>query len=196
MSQSNGQEPAGQGRARADIGFAEALDGFDPADWAPAAPPKLAAETAQASAAATGFVSRQPAPAAPSPAAPRPAASSPAAPSPAGSLPAPAAARRVPLFAAPPPSAVSPEAVAERLLARRRRTGRNVQFNLKARPETIDAYCALADAMGWGLGETLEYAVALLQREYGTPRSPADRVPTVPECCYAASSSEQCGAWR
>lgn len=51
---------------------------------------------------------------------------------------------------------------------RRRRTGRNAQFNLKARPETIQSFCAVADARGWGLGETLEHAVALLQREYGT----------------------------
>lgn len=51
---------------------------------------------------------------------------------------------------------------------RRRRTGRNAQFNLKARPDTIQSFCAVADAKGWGLGETLEYAVALLQREYGT----------------------------
>ena len=50
---------------------------------------------------------------------------------------------------------------------RRRRTGRNAQFNLKAKPETIAAYCAIADANGWGLGETLEYAVALLERDYG-----------------------------
>ena len=49
---------------------------------------------------------------------------------------------------------------------RRRRTGRNAQFNLKARPETIAAYCALADRMGWGLGETLEKAVELLQERY------------------------------
>lgn len=51
---------------------------------------------------------------------------------------------------------------------RRRRTGRSAQFNLKARPETVAAYCALADRMGWGLGETLEQAVRLLEREYGT----------------------------
>ena len=50
---------------------------------------------------------------------------------------------------------------------RRRRTGRNMQFNLKAKPETIAAYCALADRMGWGLGETLEKAVDLLEAEYG-----------------------------
>lgn len=50
---------------------------------------------------------------------------------------------------------------------RRRRTGRNAQFNLKAKPETITAYCALADRMGWGLGETLEKAVELLEERYG-----------------------------
>ena len=61
---------------------------------------------------------------------------------------------------APQPAAVQQQ--------RRRRTGRNVQFNLKARPDTIAAFCAVADAQGWGLGETLEHAVALLQRDYGT----------------------------
>lgn len=50
---------------------------------------------------------------------------------------------------------------------RRRRTGRNAQLNLKARPETIAAYCALADRMGWGLGETLEKAVQLLEEQFG-----------------------------
>ena len=50
---------------------------------------------------------------------------------------------------------------------RRRRTGRNAQFNLKARPETIEQFCAVADAQGWGLGETLEYAVLLLEEKYG-----------------------------
>lgn len=50
---------------------------------------------------------------------------------------------------------------------RRRRTGRNAQFNLKAKPDTIAAYCALADRMGWGLGETFERAVELLEERYG-----------------------------
>jgi hypothetical protein len=54
---------------------------------------------------------------------------------------------------------------------RRRRTGRNVQFNLKVRQETMDAYCALADRMGWGLGETLEKAVELLEERYGVSSS-------------------------
>lgn len=66
--------------------------------------------------------------------------------------------------AAPPPVAVTK---AEQLPLRRRRTGRNTQFNLKAKPETIAAFCAVADANDWGLGETLEYAVALLERDYG-----------------------------
>jgi len=49
---------------------------------------------------------------------------------------------------------------------RRRRTGRNAQFNIKAKPETIEAFCEVADGQGWGLGETLEHAVSLLQERY------------------------------
>lgn len=48
---------------------------------------------------------------------------------------------------------------------RRHRTGRNIQFNCKATQETIDAFYALADQNGWLVGETLERAVAALQRE-------------------------------
>lgn len=48
---------------------------------------------------------------------------------------------------------------------RRHRTGRNVQFNIRASQETVDAFYALADREGWVLGETLEYAVAALERE-------------------------------
>jgi hypothetical protein len=62
----------------------------------------------------------------------------------------------------PPPAA--PVTWADRPI-RRRRTGRNVQFNLKARAETIDAFCRIADTQDWGLGETLERAVALMERE-------------------------------
>ena len=46
---------------------------------------------------------------------------------------------------------------------RRRRTGRNVQFNIKTTPEAIAAFCQIADANGWGLGETLERGIELLQ---------------------------------
>lgn len=115
-------------KERADLGFADNLDDFDPAEWRPRParnsnerPPK--AETRKAAAAA-GFKSREPQPQA------------------------------------------EPERVGEGGIPRRRRTGRNAQFNLKARPETIEAFCAVADRQGWGLGETLEHAVALLQREY------------------------------
>lgn len=119
-------------RSRANLGFDDALAGFDPSDWAPD-PVKTrrarpATEAARQVAEKTGFKSRE-----------------------AGQ------------------GAVAPEpsqpAVAKPV--RRRRTGRNAQFNLKAKPETIAAFCAVADQNGWGLGETLEYAVSLLERDYG-----------------------------
>lgn len=58
--------------------------------------------------------------------------------------------------AAPPPSARS---------ARRRRTGRSAQLNLKVRPDTIEQFYAIADANGWGLGEAFEKAVDLLAKQ-------------------------------
>ena len=46
------------------------------------------------------------------------------------------------------------------------RTGRNVQFNVKASQVTIDAFYAVTNANeGWVLGYTLERAIAALQRE-------------------------------
>lgn len=112
-------------KERADLGFADNLEDFNPAEWSPKPakssnkrPPK--AETRRAATAA-GFQSREP----------------------------------------QPESERAGEAA-----PRRRRTGRNAQFNLKARPDTIEAFCAIADRQGWGLGETLEQAVALLKREY------------------------------
>lgn len=67
----------------------------------------------------------------------------------------------------PPPAPVhAAEPVGQGAPVRRRRTGRNAQFNLKARPDTIQRFCDVADAQNWGLGETLEHAVALLEREY------------------------------
>jgi len=122
-------------RERADIGFDDALSGFDPSDWRPGGPPraKPPKDETRAAAEATGFRSRESGPAHPS--------------SGAGEAETP-----------PDQSASQP---------RRRRTGRNAQFNLKARPDTIDRFCAVADGQGWGLGETLEYAVALLEKSYG-----------------------------
>jgi hypothetical protein len=114
-------------RARADLGFAPALDdldlsGFSPRALRPAAERPAPAVVAEVAAAA-GFPSREPKPA-------------------------------------------MPEGQGDDT-PRRRRTGRSAQFNLKARPETVAAYCALADRMGWGLGETLEHAVTLLEKAYG-----------------------------
>ena len=48
---------------------------------------------------------------------------------------------------------------------RRHRTGRNVQLNLKASQETVDAFYAISDKQDWVLGETLELAVQALERE-------------------------------
>lgn len=47
---------------------------------------------------------------------------------------------------------------------RRHRTGRNIQFNIKARGDVIERFYALADRNGWVLGETFERAVAALER--------------------------------
>jgi hypothetical protein len=120
-------------KERANLGFDDAIDSFDPADWAVGGPTKGRPDStlARQSAEATGFRSREAKPAAPT-------------------APAPASRAGAP---------------------RRRRTGRNAQFNLKARPETIQSFCAVADAQGWGLGETLEHAVALLEREYAAKAS-------------------------
>ncbi len=126
-------------RQRADIGFGEPLETFDPTDWAPtpARRDRPASADTRKAADATGFRSREAR--APDPAPPAPAAT-PAQPERAGDT--------------------QPQTQ-----PRRRRTGRNAQFNLKARPDTIARFCAVADAQGWGLGETLEHAVALLEQQ-------------------------------
>lgn len=107
---------------RANLGFSDELETFDPTEWQPKPKkaPQTAPDAAQKAAEATGFKSREPA----------------------------------------KPKAEEPPQ------QRRRRTGRNAQFNLKAKPETIEAFCAVADTQGWGLGETLEYAVVLLEKTY------------------------------
>lgn len=48
---------------------------------------------------------------------------------------------------------------------RRYRTGRNIQLNIKARQETVDAFYRIADEQGWMIAETLERAIAALERE-------------------------------
>jgi hypothetical protein len=59
-----------------------------------------------------------------------------------------------------------PSQSAKKRTARVHRTGRNVQFNVKASQETVEAFYAVTDANpGWVLGYTLERAIAALQRE-------------------------------
>lgn len=48
---------------------------------------------------------------------------------------------------------------------RRKRTGRSIQLNVKTDAGTLQSFYALADGNNWGLGETLEKAVAALARE-------------------------------
>jgi hypothetical protein len=62
-----------------------------------------------------------------------------------------------------------PEAAPKRT-ARRYRTGRNVQFNVKARAETLDVIYGIAEAQGWVLGYTLQRAAEALQRELKQPK--------------------------
>jgi hypothetical protein len=65
--------------------------------------------------------------------------------------------------------AVAKPAMQFKRAARRYRTGRNVQFNVKALKETVDAFYAVSEAQGWVLGYTLERAMDALQRELGNP---------------------------
>jgi hypothetical protein len=66
------------------------------------------------------------------------------------------------------PAAPKPEAQPRRT-ARRYRTGRNVQFNVKALQKTVDAFYAVSEDQGWVLGYTLQRAVEALQRELKKP---------------------------
>ena len=59
-----------------------------------------------------------------------------------------------------------PAAGQETRRQRRRRTGRNAQFNIKTTQEAIAAFTAIADQLQWGLGETFEKAIPLLEQEY------------------------------
>jgi hypothetical protein len=47
---------------------------------------------------------------------------------------------------------------------RRRRTGRNVQFNIRATPEAIERFIAISDRQGWVFVETLDHALTALEQ--------------------------------
>ena len=56
---------------------------------------------------------------------------------------------------------VQPEV--SRVQQRRRRTGRNVQFNIRATQQVIDEFKALSEQMDWPDGLTLEKALVALK---------------------------------
>ncbi len=60
-----------------------------------------------------------------------------------------------------------PKVTAPKREPRRYRTGRTIQFNARTTQDTYDALYAIADAKGWKIAETLEHALAALQRELG-----------------------------
>jgi hypothetical protein len=62
-----------------------------------------------------------------------------------------------------PGPAAPPKAV--KTIQRRRRTGRNQQLNVKLAANTVKLFYEITDKQGWVLGETLERALAALQRE-------------------------------
>ena len=66
--------------------------------------------------------------------------------------------------AEPAPAVATPQPAPSRQ-PRRRTTGRNQQFNIKATAETIDRFIALADKHGWVYGEAFEHAVAALEMQ-------------------------------
>ncbi len=62
-------------------------------------------------------------------------------------------------------AAARPQTPASPTPRRGRRTGRNMQLNIKATQETVDLFYRLSDSQGWVLGETLEYALEALERD-------------------------------
>lgn len=66
---------------------------------------------------------------------------------------------------AEPAPVQAPPAVARRVGGRRHRTGRTMQLNARTTPETVEGIYAIADSQGWLVGETVEHALAALQRE-------------------------------
>ena|SRR5271166_1153070 len=60
---------------------------------------------------------------------------------------------------------VSQPEPATRIQQRRRRTGRNVQFNIRATQQVVDEFKALSESRDWPDGLTLENALRALKRE-------------------------------
>jgi hypothetical protein len=62
---------------------------------------------------------------------------------------------------------------------RRRRTGRNVQVNIKATRETVEQLIAISDQQGWAFGETLEHALTALELALREAMKVDKRLPSV-----------------
>jgi hypothetical protein len=69
-----------------------------------------------------------------------------------------------------PPGPTGPMPQEARL--RRRRTGRDKQINIKTTDDCLARMYAIADANGWGLGETLEQAIAALEVQFARATRP------------------------
>jgi hypothetical protein len=64
-----------------------------------------------------------------------------------------------------PSRAARPQSAESSPHRRGRRTGRNMQLNIKATQDTVDLFYRLSDSQGWVLGETLERALEALERD-------------------------------
>jgi len=76
-------------------------------------------------------------------------------------------------YSAPKPiQAPAPAPAPQRRLFR---TGRNVQFNIKASAETVRRFVAISDAYEWPSGLTMEYAIDALEKELAREPRPKGR---------------------
>jgi hypothetical protein len=55
------------------------------------------------------------------------------------------------------------------------RTGRNMQLNIKASPDTVRRFIAISDAYEWPSGLTMEHAIGALERELARESRPKGR---------------------
>ena len=58
------------------------------------------------------------------------------------------------------------------------RTGHSEQFTIKAAPAVVEEFYAIAEREGWVLGETLERAVAALNRELDSGKKDSFKSPS------------------
>ena len=57
------------------------------------------------------------------------------------------------------------------------KTGRNVQFNIKATAETVRRFVAISDAYEWPSGLTMEHAIGALEKELARESRPKGSEP-------------------